>query len=80
MLFLNTTLDGLQMGLCFAVLALGVYISYSILDFPDLSVDGTFPLGGVVCTVLLFRRSLPSCSPSQQAPLPGQSRDCSTLS
>ena len=79
MLFLNTTLDGLQMGLCFAVLALGVYISYSILDFPDLSVDGTFPLGGVVCTVLLFR-SLPSCSPSQQAPLPGQSRDCSTLS
>ena len=43
MLFLNTTLDGLQMGLCFAVLALGVYISYSILDFPDLSVDGTFP-------------------------------------
>ena len=54
MLFLNTTLDGLQMGLCFAVLALGVYISYSILDFPDLSVDGTFPLGGVVCTVLLF--------------------------
>ena len=52
MLFLNTTLDGLQMGLCFAVLALGVYISYSILDFPDLSVDGTFPLGGVVCTVL----------------------------
>ena len=59
MLFLNTTLDGLQMGLCFAVLALGVYISYSILDFPDLSVDGTFPLGGVVCTVLLFRLNLP---------------------
>ena len=83
MLFSNITLDGLQMGLCFAVLALGVYISYSILDFPDLSVDGTFPLGGVVCTVLLFRLNLPpvlpSCSPSQQAPLPGQSRDCSTL-
>lgn len=59
MLFLNTTLDGLQMGFCFAVLALGVYISCSILDFPDLSVDGTFPLGGVVCTVLLFRLNLP---------------------
>ena len=53
MLFYNTTLDGLQMGLCFAVLALGVYISYSVLDFPDLSVDGTFPLGGVVATVLI---------------------------
>lgn len=39
MLFFGTTIDGLQMGLCFAVIALGVYISYSILDFPDLSVD-----------------------------------------
>lgn len=55
MLFFSTTIDGLQMGLCFAVLALGVYISYSILDFPDLSVDGTFPLGGVVCTILMLR-------------------------
>ena len=59
MLFLNTTLDGLQMGLCFAILALGVYISFSVLDFPDLSVDGTFPLGGVVCTVALFRLGVP---------------------
>ncbi len=55
MLFYATTIDGLQMGLCFAVLALGVYISYSILDFPDLSVDGTFPLGGVFCTILMLR-------------------------
>ena len=48
MLFLGTTIDGLQMGLCFAIIALGVYISYSILDFPDLSVDGTFPLAEFV--------------------------------
>ena len=60
MLFYNTTLDGLQMGLCFAVLALGVYISYSVLDFPDLSVDGTFPLGGVVATVLIYRLAVPA--------------------
>ncbi len=59
MLFLGTTIDGLQMGLCFAVLALGVYISYSILDFPDLSVDGTFPLGGVCCTIFMLRLGLP---------------------
>lgn len=58
MLFFSTTIDGLQMGLVFAVLALGVYISYSILDFPDLSVDGTFPLGGVVCTILMLRLGL----------------------
>lgn len=43
------------MGLCFAVIALGVYISYSILDFPDMSVDGTFPLGGVVSTILMLK-------------------------
>ncbi len=59
MLFLGTTIDGLQMGLCFAILALGVYISYSILDFPDLSVDGTFPLGGVFCTILMLKLGLP---------------------
>ena len=60
MLFFATTIDGLQMGLCFAVLALGVYISYSILDFPDLSVDGTFPLGGVCCTVLMLKLGVPA--------------------
>lgn len=54
-LFLGTTIDGLQMGLCFAVIALGVYISYSILDFPDMSVDGTFPLGGIVSTILMLK-------------------------
>lgn len=60
MLFFATTIDGLQMGFCFAVLALGVYISYSILDFPDLSVDGTFPLGGVVCTILMLKLGIPA--------------------
>ena len=60
MLFFATTIDGLQMGLCFAVLALGVYISYSILDFPDLSVDGTFPLGGVCCTILMLKLGIPA--------------------
>lgn len=59
MLFLGTTIDGLQLGLCFAVLALGVYISYSVLNFPDLSVDGTFPLGGVCATVFMLRLGFP---------------------
>ena len=38
----------LEEGLVYAIMALGVYITYKILDFPDLSVDGTFPLGGAV--------------------------------
>jgi putative ABC transport system permease protein len=41
-------------GLVYAIMALGVYITYKILDFPDLSVDGTFPLGGAVTVVLII--------------------------
>ena len=38
----------LEEGLIYAVMALGVYITYKILDFPDLSVDSTFPLGAAL--------------------------------
>lgn len=41
-------------GLIYALMALGVYITYSILDFPDLSVDSTFPLGAAVTATLLL--------------------------
>ena len=43
----------LEEGLIYAILALGVYITYSILDFPDLSVDSTFPLGSAVTAAML---------------------------
>ncbi len=43
----------LEEGLVYAIMALGVYITYKILDFPDLSVDGTFPLGGAITAVLI---------------------------
>lgn len=39
----------LEQGFIYGVMAVGVYISYKILDFPDLSVDGTFPLGAALC-------------------------------
>lgn len=35
----------LEQGLIYGILALGIYITYKILDFPDLTVDGSFPLG-----------------------------------
>lgn len=38
----------LEQGMIFAIMVLGVYISYKILDFPDLSVDGSFPLGASI--------------------------------
>ena len=53
MVVLNTLFTILQQGLCYAIVALGVYISYKILNFPDLTVDSSFPLGGVVCIALI---------------------------
>jgi len=44
----------LETGLIYAIMALGVYITYRILDFPDLTVDGSFPLGGAVTASLLL--------------------------
>ena len=47
----------LEEGLIYAILALGVYITYKILDFPDLSVDGTFPLGAAVTAMLILKQT-----------------------
>lgn len=41
----------LESGLIYAIVALGVYISFRVLDFPDLTADGSFPLGGAVCAI-----------------------------
>lgn len=43
----------LEQGMIYAIMALGVYITYKILDFPDLTVDGTFPLGAAVTCVMI---------------------------
>jgi putative ABC transport system permease protein len=43
----------IEIGLIFALVALGVYISFRLLRFPDLTVDGSFPLGGAVCAVMI---------------------------
>lgn len=44
----------LTQGLIYALLSYGVYITYSVLDFPDLTVDGSFPLGAAVTAILLL--------------------------
>lgn len=43
----------IEQGMIYAVMALGVYITYKILDFPDLTVDGSFPLGAAVTAILI---------------------------
>jgi putative ABC transport system permease protein len=44
----------LESGLIYALVALGVYISFRVLDFPDLTADGSFPLGGAVAGVAII--------------------------
>lgn len=51
---MSIILGVLEEGLVYAIMALGVYITYKILDFPDLSVDGTFPFGGAVTVTLIL--------------------------
>ena len=49
-----TWIGALELGLIYALVALGVLISYKILDFPDLTADGSFPLGGGVCVLCIL--------------------------
>lgn len=42
-----------ELGLIFSFVAIGVYLAFRILDFPDLTVDGSFPLGAAVTAVLI---------------------------
>jgi putative ABC transport system permease protein len=42
-----------EIGLIFAIMALGVYLTFRILDFPDLTVDGTFTTGGAVAAIMI---------------------------
>lgn len=52
---MNLLVTTVEQGLIYGILALGVYITYKILDFPDLTVDGSFPLGSAVTAALIVR-------------------------
>ncbi len=43
-----------ELGLVFSFVAIGVYLAFRVLDFPDLTVDGSFPLGAAVTGVLIL--------------------------
>ncbi|WP_405111961.1 ABC transporter permease [Paenibacillus sp. FSL K6-1217] len=49
----NSLIGALEMGLLYAFMALGVYITFRILDFPDLTVDGSFTTGGAIAAVMI---------------------------
>lgn len=50
---ISFALASLEQGLAFGIMALGVYITFRILDFPDLTVDGSLPLGAAVSAKLI---------------------------
>lgn len=49
----SSLIGALEMGLLYAFMALGVYITFRILDFPDLTVDGSFTTGGAIAAVMI---------------------------
>lgn len=49
----NLAINVLNEGFIYGIMAIGVYITYQVLGFPDLSVDGTFPLGACVTGALI---------------------------
>ena len=44
-----------EQGFIYAVMALGIYITYKILDFPDLTVDGSFPMGAAIAAIMITK-------------------------
>jgi putative tryptophan/tyrosine transport system permease protein len=48
-----------ETGLLFSLVALGVYLSFRVLDFPDLTVDGSFPLGAAACAAAIVHGADP---------------------
>ena len=45
-------------GVLWGIMVLGVYITYKLLDIADLTVDGSFALGGCVCAMLILNKSM----------------------
>lgn len=52
---LTLLLSVLEQGMIYSIMALGIYITYKILDFPDLTVDGSFPMGAAITAVMISR-------------------------
>lgn len=50
---MGIVIGSLEQGLIYAIMALGVFISFKILSFPDLSVDGSFPMGAAISALMI---------------------------
>ncbi|OXS80214.1 ABC transporter permease [Domibacillus enclensis] len=56
---LTALFGAVESGVIYAIMALGVYLSFRVLDFPDLTVDGSFVTGGAVASIMIVNGSDP---------------------
>ena len=56
---LGLVVTSVEQGLVFGIMVLGVYVTCKVLDFSDLTVDGSFPLGAAVASILIFKGGNP---------------------
>jgi putative tryptophan/tyrosine transport system permease protein len=52
-------LEAIELSMIYSLVTIGVYLTFRVIDFPDLSVDGTFPLGAAVSSVMLINSMNP---------------------
>lgn len=57
---MTLALSVLEQGFIYSIMALGMYITYKILDFPDMTVDGSFPMGAAITAVMISKGVLPA--------------------
>jgi putative ABC transport system permease protein len=49
-------LGTLEIGFIFGLVAIGVYLTFRVLDFPDLTVDGSFTMGAAIAAALIVKK------------------------
>ncbi|MEM6339035.1 MAG: hypothetical protein AAF673_03820 [Pseudomonadota bacterium] len=60
--FIKIAPTGLLQGLILSLLVIGIMIPFRLLDFPDLTAEGSYPLGGVLCASLIVTDVNPALS------------------
>ncbi len=58
----NVNIGAIGQGLSYALVGVAVFLTFRILDFPDLTIDGAFPIGGAICAVLIVSGQSPEVS------------------
>lgn len=58
----NVNIGAVGQGFSYALVGVAVFLTFRVLDFPDLTVDGAFPIGGAVCAMLILSGNSPEVS------------------